>query len=54
LSYKDAVLGDAPVIPDRGSYGLPDLKHGPHFAKAIEDLLSPSSVIWWARSSAWT
>ena len=34
------VLADAPVIPDRGSYGLPDLEHGPHFGEVIKDLLS--------------
>ncbi|CAK0765329.1 NikM protein [Azospirillaceae bacterium] len=39
--HKEAVLSDAPVIPDRGSYGLPDLQHGPHFEAVIKDLLSP-------------
>src|SRR5579872_553419 len=38
--YKDEVLGDAPPIPDRGSYGLPDLRYGPKFGAVIEDLLS--------------
>src|SRR5271166_2122510 len=28
---KEEVLADAPQIPDRGSYGLPDLQHGQHF-----------------------
>ena len=37
---KEDVLADAPSIPDRGSYGLPDLRHGPHFGAVIEDLLS--------------
>lgn len=37
---KDAVLGDAPRIPDRGSYGLPDLRYGPNFGAVIDDLLS--------------
>jgi hypothetical protein len=37
---KDAVLADAPQIPYRGSYGLPDLKYGPQFGLAIQDLLS--------------
>ena len=41
LAYKDSVLGDAPQIPDRGSYGLPSLKHGPQFGTVIKDLLSP-------------
>ena len=40
LRLKDEVLADAPHIPDRGSYGLPDLRHGPHFAAVIQDLLS--------------
>jgi SM-20-related protein len=37
---KDEVLADAPVIPDRGSYGLPDLVRGPKFEAVIQDLLS--------------
>src|SRR3954467_9886031 len=39
-NLKERVLADAPVIPDRGSYGLPSLKHGPAFGVVIEDLLS--------------
>lgn len=38
--HKDPVLADAPQIPYRGSYGLPDLKYGPQFGLAIQDLLS--------------
>ncbi len=38
---KDRVLADAPPIPDRGSYGLPDLRYGPAFGAVIDDLLSP-------------
>jgi len=38
--YKDEVLGDAPPIPDRGSYGLPDLRYGPKFGAVVQDLLS--------------
>jgi SM-20-related protein len=37
---KDEVLADAPHIPDRGSYGLPDLHHGPRFGAIVEELLS--------------
>ena len=37
---KDDVLADAPRIPDRGSYGLPDLVRGPRFEAVIQDLLS--------------
>ena len=38
--HKEAVLADAPAIPDRGSYGLPDLCYGAKFGDAIDDLLS--------------
>ena len=37
---KEEVLADAPLIPDRGSYGLPDLHYGPQFAAVVRDLLS--------------
>ena len=38
--YKEEVLADAPRIPDRGSYALPNLQYGPRFGAAIKDLLS--------------
>jgi len=38
---KQEVLADAPVIPDRGSYGLPSLHYGPNFDACMQDLLSP-------------
>ncbi len=38
--HKDAVLADAPPIPDRGSYGLPDLRYGSKFGAVVQDLLS--------------
>ena len=38
--YKEEVLLDAPVIPHRGSYGLPSLRRGPKFEAVIHDLLS--------------
>jgi len=38
----DNVLADAPVIPDRGSYGLPSLRRGPRFEAVIQELLSPT------------
>ena len=38
---KKEVLADAPVIPDRGSYGLPSLRYGPKFDACMQDLLSP-------------
>jgi hypothetical protein len=40
LRLKEDVLADAPRIPDRGSYGLPDLHYGRHFGAVIQDLLS--------------
>jgi hypothetical protein len=38
--FKDEVLLDAPVIPHRGSYGLPSLRRGPKFEAVMQDLLS--------------
>ena len=38
--FLDEVLADAPAIPDRGSYGLPDLKRGHRFEAVLQDLLS--------------
>jgi len=38
---KNAILADAPEIPERGSYGLPALRYGPRFGDVIDDLLSP-------------
>lgn len=40
FARRDEILADAPIIPDRGSYGLPDLHYGPRFGAVIEDLLS--------------
>lgn len=40
LIYRDALLHDAPYIPDRGSYALSSLRHGPSFAACMQDLLS--------------
>jgi hypothetical protein len=41
LKYKEEVLADAPVIPDRGSYGVPNLKYGPKFQTVLDDLATP-------------
>ena len=38
--FREGVLADAPQIPDRGSYGLPNLNYGPAFGTVIKDLLS--------------
>jgi hypothetical protein len=40
-SLKDAVIADAPHIPHRGTYAIPDLKYGPKFGAALQDLTSP-------------
>ena len=39
-SRKDEVLADAPVIPQRGTYGIPNLRYGPRFDAVLQDLLS--------------
>jgi hypothetical protein len=39
-ALEEAVLADAPEIPDRGSYALTDLPYGRDFAAVIRDLLS--------------
>jgi len=41
LDRKDEVLADAPNIPQRGTYAVPDLKYGPKFDAALRDLQSP-------------
>jgi SM-20-related protein len=41
LTAKAEVLADAPEIPHKGTYGLPNLKYGPKFKAVIEDLLNP-------------
>ncbi len=41
LSKKDEVIADAPKIPQRGTYGIPDLKYGAKFDAVLKDLLSP-------------
>lgn len=38
--HKNAILGDLPDIPHRGSYALSSLRYGPHFAACVRDLLS--------------
>jgi len=39
--FKEEVLADAPVIPNRGSYGIPNLPHGPKFEAVLQELASP-------------
>jgi hypothetical protein len=41
LSHKESVLTDAPKIPHRGTYGIPNLRYGPNFDAVLKDLLSP-------------
>lgn len=38
--FREEVLADAPEIPDRGSYGIPNLNYGPAFGTVIKDLQS--------------
>ena len=37
---KEEILADAPVIPHRGTYGIPNLRYGPKFDAVIKDLLN--------------
>ncbi|MEI6984624.1 MAG: 2OG-Fe(II) oxygenase [Rhodospirillaceae bacterium] len=41
LKFKDEVLADVPRIPDRGSYGVPNLHYGPKFQTVLDDLAAP-------------
>ena len=41
LGRKAEVLADAPKIPHRGTYGIPNLRYGPKFDAVLQDLLSP-------------
>ena len=38
--WKEEVLADAPHIPQRGSYALPNLTYGQKFADCMDDLMS--------------
>jgi hypothetical protein len=40
-SMKEEILADAPVIPHRGTYGVPNLRYGPKFEAVLKDLLNP-------------
>lgn len=39
--FREKILADAPRIPHRGSYGLPNLNYGLAFGAVVKDLLSP-------------
>ena len=39
-AHKAQVLADAPKIPHRGTYGIPNLRYGPAFDALLRDLLS--------------
>jgi len=41
MARRDEILADCPVIPHRGTYGVPSLKYGPSFALVLKDLQSP-------------
>jgi hypothetical protein len=40
-SMREEILSDAPIIPHRGTYGIPNLRYGPKFDAVLKDLLSP-------------
>ena len=40
-SRKEEILADAPVIPHRGTYGIPNLRFGPKFDAVLKDLVNP-------------
>ena len=40
-SMKEEILADSPVIPHRGTYGVPNLRYGPKFDAVLKDLLNP-------------
>ena len=40
-SMKEEIIADAPVIPHRGTYGVPSLRYGPKFDAVLKDLLNP-------------
>ncbi len=39
--HQAAVIDDAPRIPHRGTYGIPNLRYGPAFDRLLGDLLNP-------------
>ena len=40
-SMKEEIIADSPVIPHRGTYGVPNLRYGPKFDAVLKDLLNP-------------
>jgi hypothetical protein len=40
-AQKDQVIADAPKIPHRGTYGIPNLRYGARFDAVLQDLLNP-------------
>ena len=41
MARRDEILADCPVIPHRGTYGVPNLHYGPNFALVLKDLQNP-------------
>ena len=41
MERRDEILADCPVIPHRGTYGVPNLRYGPSFALVLKDLQNP-------------
>jgi hypothetical protein len=41
IERRDEILADCPVIPHRGTYGVPNLRYGPSFGLVLKDLQNP-------------
>ena len=41
MERRDEILADCPVIPHRGTYGVPNLRYGPSFGLVFKDLQNP-------------
>jgi len=41
IARREEILADCPVIPHRGTYGVPNLRYGPSFGLVLKDLQNP-------------
>ena len=41
MARRDEILADCPVIPHRGTYGVPNLRYGANFGLVLKDLQNP-------------
>ena len=41
MARRDEILADCPVIPHRGTYGVPNLRYGASFGLVLKDLQNP-------------